>query len=643
MSNKAQQVEFLLSENPEAVLGSATFYAAGTDTLKTIWLDRDKGSTAANPYTLDANGCSGVPLFADGIYKVVVKDAAGATLYTRDGITYALQDGPWVDVTTYGSLNLAVAAIGSSEVDILIDDDTTVTANLSIPANINLKVTVGGSIAQSTYTVAIAGDFSAPDMTVFTGTGQISFSRISTVNPRWFGTDTAVSLNMAIGSLANGGTVDATGYTGAQTITDKISLDVAGITLKMGAATFTLSGVAAVQSPFGANFHITAENVKMLADGTVLKHAAGSEATMIGVLHGTSDVVIDGFELDGNSANNTSIIDDSFQSGIQIICDSGGGATKDAKVTITNNKIHHFNHYGIVTYGDKSGDCTIENNEVYSNGKADTYGTGDGIYINRGTNRVLVQGNKAYSNRRSGIRCSTAGTAQLNNSIISNVCYSNSLDGIRIDEAIDISSVAGTGQTNISIIGNTCYGNTDVGLRLSVTDSTGFIKNALISNNIVTNNGYGILLQTQASNATNAILQPLVIGNMVHSNTHEGIGISAYTLSAVVTNNLCIGNGSPVVDAGTNTITSWNTTSATTTFLLPNLPIQLNALALMWNESAVRTWQIVTSSGNLALTSGDTGGIFTTNCKFKPTLPTSAAGLVAGTLWNDTGVVKVAP
>ena len=87
----AKQIDFLLSQVRNSVGslagGTITFYAAGTTDLKTIWLDQDKASEAANPYTLDANGTA--QLYADGIYKVVIKNVAGSTIYTRDYLYFS--------------------------------------------------------------------------------------------------------------------------------------------------------------------------------------------------------------------------------------------------------------------------------------------------------------------------------------------------------------------------------------------------------------------------------------------------------------------------------------------------------------------------------------------------------------------------
>ena len=62
--------------------GTVTFYEAGTTTLKTVWNDKDKTSAADNPKTLSAYGTAAV--YGDGIYKLLIKDSLGNTVYTWD-------------------------------------------------------------------------------------------------------------------------------------------------------------------------------------------------------------------------------------------------------------------------------------------------------------------------------------------------------------------------------------------------------------------------------------------------------------------------------------------------------------------------------------------------------------------------------
>lgn len=63
-------------------------YAAGTSTLKNIWSDRGEITTLAQPFVGDANGVFN--FFADGLYKLVIKDSADNTLYTLDN--FLIQD-----------------------------------------------------------------------------------------------------------------------------------------------------------------------------------------------------------------------------------------------------------------------------------------------------------------------------------------------------------------------------------------------------------------------------------------------------------------------------------------------------------------------------------------------------------------------
>ncbi len=63
-------------------------YDAGTTTLKNIWTDRAKSTTAAQPLVGDANGVASA--FFDGLYKLVVMNSAETeTLFTWDNFQAA--------------------------------------------------------------------------------------------------------------------------------------------------------------------------------------------------------------------------------------------------------------------------------------------------------------------------------------------------------------------------------------------------------------------------------------------------------------------------------------------------------------------------------------------------------------------------
>ena len=94
MANDAFQVDFLLAgltdTNGDALTaGKAHTYDAGTTNNKTTWTESDKSVAAANPVILDAYGRA--LIFADGNYKIVVKDSDDVTLYTWDNLEYGNQ------------------------------------------------------------------------------------------------------------------------------------------------------------------------------------------------------------------------------------------------------------------------------------------------------------------------------------------------------------------------------------------------------------------------------------------------------------------------------------------------------------------------------------------------------------------------
>lgn len=72
----------------EAPSGTVTVYDAGTTTPRAIYTDTGLTTAATNPIPLDSAGrhSQGMVYTAATAYKVVVKDSAGVTVYTRDNI-----------------------------------------------------------------------------------------------------------------------------------------------------------------------------------------------------------------------------------------------------------------------------------------------------------------------------------------------------------------------------------------------------------------------------------------------------------------------------------------------------------------------------------------------------------------------------
>jgi hypothetical protein len=191
-AQSAQSIQFLLSQvrNTSGPLagGKVYAYAAGTSTAKTIWLNRSKATVAANPYTLDANGTAA--LFGDGVYRIVIKTAAGVTVYDRDHISIKDVANYTTDLADYsGNLTAAIAAIGSTPTTLTYASDVTLSANIVIPSTVELVPLNGSKINHSTYTISYAGSTAQwPTSQVFNGTGLVS--GFSESKPEWFETNT---------------------------------------------------------------------------------------------------------------------------------------------------------------------------------------------------------------------------------------------------------------------------------------------------------------------------------------------------------------------------------------------------------------------------------------------------------------------
>ena len=102
----AVQVDFLLagvqSAGSPLAGGKVYTYVAGTTTAKTCYADKERVTSLGAYITLDANGTS--QAYCEGIYKFVIKDSSGTTIYTRDYLIFLSGEVTSVDVRDYGAL-----------------------------------------------------------------------------------------------------------------------------------------------------------------------------------------------------------------------------------------------------------------------------------------------------------------------------------------------------------------------------------------------------------------------------------------------------------------------------------------------------------------------------------------------------------
>ncbi len=132
----------------------------------------------------------------------------------------------WHDARSYVSINEAVSSIGSTQTILVVSNAQTLSANLTIPSTLTLKIIPGGSISgTSTYTLAINGFFDAGPYEVFpeSASGNVTFrwgavkeiyvewwggAADSTFNVAGSGTDSTTAFNCAVNS---GTSLTATG------------------------------------------------------------------------------------------------------------------------------------------------------------------------------------------------------------------------------------------------------------------------------------------------------------------------------------------------------------------------------------------------------------------------------------------------
>lgn len=202
MATTAQVIQFLLSPIAASGItlsgGQAFFFAAGTSTPKAVWIDRNKTTEAANPYTLAPNGTA--QLYADGLYRVVIKDSNGATKYDWDFLSFVDNASDLAEinagvsaktvrwVSDYADLAAAVAAIGSTPATLAYKTDQTLAAPLATPSTLELLPLDGAVIRHGVHTVTYAGGTTRwPMCQIFDGTGAVT--GFAEAYPEWFTTN----------------------------------------------------------------------------------------------------------------------------------------------------------------------------------------------------------------------------------------------------------------------------------------------------------------------------------------------------------------------------------------------------------------------------------------------------------------------
>lgn len=81
-----QAPQYLLPDGSLNAGGSLTFYETDLTTLKPTWSDEAMTVLNSNPVVMDASGRTLADVWGDGVYGVVMKDAAGDVIWTRNDV-----------------------------------------------------------------------------------------------------------------------------------------------------------------------------------------------------------------------------------------------------------------------------------------------------------------------------------------------------------------------------------------------------------------------------------------------------------------------------------------------------------------------------------------------------------------------------
>jgi len=160
-------------------------YKPGTTTVKSAYSDKALTTPLSDPIVLDSNGEAAI--YGNGSYKLKLMDSTeSTTFWTIDNWDGIGAQSP--AVSNYTSLNAAVSAIGSTITELLIDTPQTLTASLTVPATLSLRVTGTGSINLAGYTLTVNGPFQAGLYRVFSGTGTVT--GLDYAYPEWWSINT---------------------------------------------------------------------------------------------------------------------------------------------------------------------------------------------------------------------------------------------------------------------------------------------------------------------------------------------------------------------------------------------------------------------------------------------------------------------
>jgi hypothetical protein len=257
----------------------------------------------------------------------------------------------------YGnSLATAYSDIGSDNVTVLVERDTTVSADLTLGSNINLMIINGAQISiASTKTLTIyspANITASANQQIFTGDGTAAFTAGGEVYPEWWGIDGTADqteINKAIVSMSSTHGVVKLGvknysitgqilvYTG--TVINGSTQDVSSGTLSTTISS-TYDGYAiAVASTAAETYSVALKDFKIILNSTGLTAMGGVDWNYVSSSIAENIIIT----LTGGNSTNAGFI-------IGRVSSKGGYYNRIIRCKAIATVGQHFD-YGFATYG----------------------------------------------------------------------------------------------------------------------------------------------------------------------------------------------------------------------------------------------------------------------------------------------------
>lgn len=257
-------------------------------------------------------------------------------------------------------------------------------------------------------------------------------------------------------------------------------------------------------------------------------------------------IIIDGFILDGTNTRYEVIklsgIEDPAEPSPTYIRIMNNEIRNAGAAQSSQGRYEYFSA-GILATG-QSNYIEYLNNDIHNNGVTDF---DHGLYHT--SSFSLIEGNRVYNNKGSGIKIGWGQNAR-DNIIRSNIVYNNNTaegDDGQKSQGRGIGVYAGTG--------NVVYNNIIWGHHHSAIDVTYGGHNTRVTNNTVHNNaGWGIVIGFGAD-GTQTAENTLVANNIVYQQTELPAIMDARGINTVIENNLTYGTDPHIdKDADTNTV-----------------------------------------------------------------------------------------